>query len=71
MFAEQQVHPVILKDLLALSHPSHHGKKKKKKNLLSRVQETLNERNLIFKMDHTYLVISTLKIKNSPWFIST
>lgn len=46
-------------------------KKKKKKKQLSGVQETLNERKLIFKMDHTYLVIFTLKIKNVPWFVST
>lgn len=27
MFLEHQVDPVILKDLLALSHPSHHDNK--------------------------------------------
>lgn len=30
MLLEHQVDPVILKDLLALSHPSHRDKKKKK-----------------------------------------
>lgn len=55
MSSEHQVHPVILKDFLALSQPKPSWQKKQ----LSRVQETQNERKLIFKMDHMYVVTFT------------
>lgn len=63
MPSEHQVHPVILKDLLDLSHPEPSWQKNPQ---LSRVQETWNERKLIFKIDHMYLVNLLEKLKMFP-----